>query len=133
MRIVVNHLTRMQPGYICVAGIDLASGKHIRPVLESRLSNRLLVRHHGPFDMGAIVDLGAATLVGRPPETEDHGFNQWKAPRVKDAPAADFWALLERVACGSLREVFGAALQQRDRTCTVDVGQGRASLGCLRV
>jgi hypothetical protein len=132
MRIVVNHLTRMQPGYICVAGIDLASGKHVRPVLETRLSSRLLARNRGPFDIGAIVDLGTASPMGRPPETEDHRFNQWKVTRVKDSVGADFWELLGRVARPGLRDVFGDALQQRDRSCTVEVGQGRASLGCLR-
>ena len=30
MRIVVNHLTRMQSGYICVAGIDVQDNQHIR-------------------------------------------------------------------------------------------------------
>jgi hypothetical protein len=33
MRIVVNHLTRMQPGYICVAGMERQGGRHVRPVL----------------------------------------------------------------------------------------------------
>ena len=39
MKIVVNHLTRMQPGYICVAGLDFQTNAHVRPVLAgSRLT-----------------------------------------------------------------------------------------------
>ena len=36
MEILVTHLTRMKEQCICVAGIDLATGKHVRPVLERR-------------------------------------------------------------------------------------------------
>jgi hypothetical protein len=31
MQIIVNHLTRMQVGYICVAGINTANNQHVRP------------------------------------------------------------------------------------------------------
>ena len=59
MRIVVNHLTRMQPSYICVAGIDVQDNEHIRPVLgRERLTVGLLARNGGAFDMGRLVDLG---------------------------------------------------------------------------
>jgi hypothetical protein len=54
MQIVVNHLTRMQLGYICVAGVDVSSGQHIRPVLRSRLNVDLLARNGGPFDLGIL-------------------------------------------------------------------------------
>jgi hypothetical protein len=37
MQIVINHLTRMQRGFMCVAGVDLATGRHVRPVLASQL------------------------------------------------------------------------------------------------
>ena len=57
MRIVVNHLTRMQPGYICVAGIDVQDNEHIRPVLgREQLTVGLLARNGGAFDMGRLVD-----------------------------------------------------------------------------
>jgi len=60
LKIVVNHLTRMQQGYLCVAGLDVNTGEHVRPVLPGqRLPTSLLTRYGGPFDMGVIVDLGA--------------------------------------------------------------------------
>ena len=45
MRMVVCHLTRMHSGFICVAGIDTRSGRHVRPEISgSRLTRDLLVR-----------------------------------------------------------------------------------------
>ncbi len=82
MQILVNHLTRMQPGYICVAGIDLETGTHVRPVLwYGRLSTSLLLKNGGPFELGCVVDLGPTVCVGRAPEHEDHRFNPTKRPR----------------------------------------------------
>ena len=51
MQIIVNHLTRMRPGYMCVAGIDVASKRHIRPVLKRRLTTDLLTLNGGLFDI----------------------------------------------------------------------------------
>jgi hypothetical protein len=132
MRIVVNHLTRMQEGYICVAGVDLATGRHVRPVIEAgRLSTMLLARERGPFDMAAVVDLGPTKAVGHAPEWEDHRFDRWKARRVETLAAADFWRSLTLVSAFRLRDLFGPDLQQNGRGATVDVGKGKASLGCL--
>jgi hypothetical protein len=76
MKIVVNHLARMQQGYICVAGVDIETFKHIRPVLPStRLGTNLLVRNGGPFDMAVVVDLGKLTPNPQRPEIEDHIFS----------------------------------------------------------
>ena len=48
MRIVVNHLTRMRRGYICAAGINLATGEHVRPLPRSGdLRYRDLAAHGG--------------------------------------------------------------------------------------
>jgi hypothetical protein len=65
MQIIVNHLTRMQPGFICVAGVDVSSGRHVRPVLGRRLTTDLLASKGGPFDMAELVDLGAVECCGR--------------------------------------------------------------------
>ncbi len=131
MRIVVNHLTRMQQGYICVAGVD-ESKQHIRPVhIGARLGTHLLRRRGGPFDIGAVVDLGPVQARPTPPEVEDHVFSEFRAQRVGDMSPADFWNLLHNVARPSLRAIFGEALTQRGHGCTIDVGTGRASLGCL--
>ena len=58
MQLVVSHVTRMQPGYICVAGVEITRGKRVRPVTYGRLPTSLLAREGGPFDMAALVELG---------------------------------------------------------------------------
>ncbi|HZR98457.1 MAG TPA: hypothetical protein VFE37_07115 [Chloroflexota bacterium] len=133
MQIVINHLTRMQPGFICVAGLDLDTGRHVRPMAgSSRLHYRLLAAHGGPFDVGAIVDLGQTYHVGRPPEVEDHSFQPRLARRVGQMPSDEFWSRLLAASTTRLADIFGGELRQRGaRSCAVDAGRGIASLGCL--
>jgi hypothetical protein len=133
MRILVNHLTRMQPGYFCAAGVDLETETHVRPVLRrGRLTTDLLSTNGGPFDIGAVLDLGPTANAGRAPELEDHRFDPAGTRRLYDDNAGDYWDALERVARESLEDIFGPALELWDESGTVDVGEGHASLGCLK-
>ncbi len=133
MQILVNHLTRMQPGYVCVAGVDVDTLNHVRPVLRyGRLTTGLLKPNGGPLDIGAVVDLGPTTDAGHPPEVEDHRFDPARAAWLFDDTPDDFWDSLEEVARGSLEGIFGPDLELWDESGTVDVGGGRASLGCLK-
>ena len=52
MHLVITHLTRMQPGFICVAGIEPDTGKQIRPVLGRCLTRDLLHVNGGAFEIG---------------------------------------------------------------------------------
>lgn len=132
MRILINHLTRMQAGYICVAGVDVDTLKHVRPVLRyGRLTNDLIRPKGGPLDIGSVVDLGPTAYAGHPPELEDHHFDPAKTAWLFDHEPDDYWELLEGVARESLAEIFGPALDLWDESGTVDVGEGNASLGCL--
>ena len=133
MRILVNHLTRMQPGYFCAAGIDLETETHVRPVLRrGRLTTDLLSTNDGPFDIGSFLDLGPMTNVGHAPELEDRRFDPAGVRWLRDDGADDYWEALQRVARESLEEIFGHELELWDESGTVDVGEGKASLGCLR-
>ncbi len=133
MRVVVNHLTRMQQGYFCVAGIDTKTDEHVRPVIPGqRLQTALLARNGGPFDIGVIVDLGPATASGQRPEVEDYTFDPAKARAVGVDTSARFWRRLQRTARRKLGGIFGEDLVQRGASsCAVDVGRGDASLGCV--
>lgn len=123
MKIVVNHLTRMKPGYICVAGVDLQTNAHVRPVLAgSRLTVNLLKRKGGPFDIVVVVDLGATQPRGKPPETEDHVFDPAQLAAVKELPAKRFWKVLKSVSHKTLKKIFGKNLQPQRRGCAVDEG-----------
>jgi hypothetical protein len=133
MRILVNHLTRMQPGYFCAAGIDLETGTHVRPVLRhGRLTTDLLSTNDGPFDIGSVLYLGSTINTGHAPELEDRRFDPAGARWLYDDGADDYWNALEAVTRESLEEIFGPALELWDESGTVDVGEGRASLGCLK-
>lgn len=132
MRIVINHLTRMERGYICVAGIDTETAKHVRPVLIGRLNTSFLMRNGGSFDMACLVDLGPTTHVGHPPELEDHEFTPRKVSHLESVSSDSFWGLLRRLAKFSLSEIFGPELTRKGASsCGVEVGAGSASLGCL--
>jgi hypothetical protein len=123
----------MQPGYFCVAGVDVNTPRHIRPVLRrGRLTLDLLSTSGGPFDVGSVVDLGPATFAGRAPEMEDHRFDPSSTRWLLDEDPDDYWNALDGVAQESLAEIFGSALELWDESGTVDVGEGRASLGCLK-
>lgn len=132
MRIIVNHLTRMAPGYICVAGIDPRSGKHIRPTTRGRLSRSLLRTLGGPFDIGALVDLGEVVPDGIAPEVEDHRFEPWRAHYRDSVAPANFWALLDSIGRPRLVDLFGPDLERSGHTCSVARGKGMVSLGCLK-
>jgi hypothetical protein len=133
MRILVNHLTRMQPGYFCAAGIDLETGTHVRPVLRrGRLTTDLLSTNDGPFDIGSVLYLGSTINTGHAPELEDRRFDPAGARWLYDDSADDYWNALEAVTRESLEEIFGPDLELWDESGTVDVGEGRASLGCLK-
>ncbi len=132
MEIAINHLTRMQPGYICVAGIDTESGRHVRPVIYGRLSAALLARYGGPFALGAVVALGSVHAAGSPPEVEDQRFEPKRARRLRTLEALAFWRLLRDAAQSSLASIFGPELRPAGRAAAaLPAGHGIASLGCL--
>ena len=133
MKLVLNHLTRMQSGYICVAGVDVQAKRHVRPIpARAHLRPELLACHGGPFDLGVILDLGPTKYIGQPPQVEDHEFDLRQAKALGTLAAPRFWNMLTQMAQPSLRAIFGADLQKRGtNSCGVDVGKGSASLGCL--
>jgi hypothetical protein len=129
VRIVVNHLTRMQPGYICVAGIDPKSGRHVRPVLAGRLGTDLLAKAGGPFDIASVVDLGPTQYQGTAPETEDHLFAPTNVAIVGELEPNRFWSMLSKASAARLRLIFGNELQSLGKGAVVDVNTGAVSLG----
>ncbi len=132
--ILVNHLTRMQPGFFCTAGIDWQTGRHIRPTLPApqRLENRYLACHGGLFEMGVFVDLGTVFPKPHPPETEDHQFNPRNATAKETIKPSLFWKALNRVAQLSLHALFGSNLVRKGPRClATPPGEGTASLGCI--
>ena len=105
----------------------------MRPVLgHARLTTDLLSASGGPFDIGSVVDLGPAVRAGHAPELEDYRFDPAVARQLYDEGPDDYREALEKVAQESLEGIFGPALELWDESGTVDVGEGWASLGCLK-
>jgi hypothetical protein len=134
MKIAVTHLTRMERGYVCVAGVNVDDGKHVRPVQPlGRLRDNLCARRGGPFDMATVVDLGSTRPVPSPPEVEDHEFTPWHARAIRSIEPDLFWGMLTYLSRPTLREIFGPNLRRLGTgSAIVDQGIGSASLGCLR-
>jgi Dual OB-containing domain len=133
-RIIVNHLTRMDSPRICIAGFDAASGRHLRPVTDpgQPLTRALLAESDGPFELGAVVELGETKPRPERPEVEDVLFDPRKARRVGKVDADDYLKLLDDAGEDSLEDAFGPDLQRREWRYAVDAGEGRCSLGCVR-
>lgn len=134
MKIVIVHLTRMQKGYCCVAGMDVKTGAHVRCVCdEGRLPVEVLSTHGGPFDMARVVELAGATHAPERPHMEDHVIRLDGVKSIPNVSADWFWEFLVDWSDRALQAAFGRELQQiGPRSCAIVEGFGRASLGLLR-
>jgi hypothetical protein len=131
MQIVINHLTRMQKGFMCAAGVDPATGRHVRPVLASQMRTDMLACQGGPFELGYRVELGETKFVGKIPEIEDRQFEAAAARQLDRVPPDEFWQLLTDLAADSLTDIFGPDLQPIGMaSCGVPEFHGLRSLGC---
>ena len=115
-----------------MAGVDVNMMSHVRPVLpRGRLTTDLLRSNGGPLSIGSVVDLGPTVYAGGAPEIEDYYFDPTRATWLFDDDPEDYWELLNQMAYESLTALFGPDLDQRNRSRTVGIRQGHASLGCL--
>ena len=121
----------MQPGYVCVAGIDLVKKQHIRPTIGRRIEDTMAKRHGGVFAVGDVIDLGATSYAGTAPEIEDHQFVLDDVKYVQTMSSANFWKVLCEISRPSLEHIFGEQLEQKGNSYATLEGKGVASLGCL--
>ncbi len=133
MQIIVNHLTRMQEGYMCVGGVMVGTRRHIRPVLKhGRLETSHLSANGGPFDIANVVDLGQVVPTNHLPQVEDHIFSAHRVSIRGRATPQQFWQLLRYVCKPTLKDIFGDELRRIGGSgCGTDEGCGQASLGCV--
>ena len=133
MQIAITHLSRTRAGYIGVAGVDLETHRFVRPTLWGRpLGLQDIVPNGGPFDVGAVVELGDVRPTPVRPALEDCEYEPGVVIEHGTVPAADYWTLLRRLARPKLRGIFGAPLRHHgSRGAAVPEGAGIASLGVL--
>jgi hypothetical protein len=134
MKIVIAHLTRMQKGHCCVAGMDIKTGAHVRCVCEDgRLPIAVLATHGGPFDMARVVELDGAKHAPEPPHMEDHVIRLDGVRSIPKVAPHWFWEFLDDWSDLSLQAIFGRELQQvGPSSCAIVEGFGRVSLGLFR-
>jgi hypothetical protein len=135
MRIVVNHLTRMDAPRICIAGLDPATGQHVRPVTEraAPLTRSLLCEEGGELDLGILLDLGELTPTPSPPETEDHLLRSRRPHALGQVSPNRYLELLRQHAHESIHAIFGPDLIRHSWNYAVDRNRGSCSLGILRL
>lgn len=124
----------MREGFICAAGIDIETGRHVRPVLGrgERCGMNMLAIFGGPFDMARVVEISRMKPVGKPPEIEDYLFSPKDAKAISSLGPVAFWGYVEKAAKTKLADIFGKDLVQRDsKSATVEPRKGMASLGCF--
>jgi hypothetical protein len=127
MKVLITDLTRMYDGHICAAGIDVDTGRRVRPVGRQRLAASMLASRGGVFDIGNVVELGRTRWQGSPPEVEDVLFDV-RAPKVvKRLTRGEFFAALEKRLASGL-DVIGADLVRDGRSLVTKQGCGRCSL-----
>ncbi len=134
MEIVVSHLTRLNPGHICAAGIEIAASRHIRPVLERPLllPVRLCQGSSPKIRVRSVIDLHDSKPCGEKPEVEDHECFLAHLVEVRRMQHQEFWELLNRMIKPNLTAIFGSALQQVGKNFATNAHDGDASLGCIR-
>ena len=131
MKALITDLTRMYDYHACAAGVDIDTGKRVRPVQLGRLSSRLLASRGGPLDVGNVVDFGRCRPCGKAPEIEDVRFDPRGVRLLKSMASPEFFATLRRSAAESL-DVIGPALVRFGNALTTASGKGSRSLVILR-
>ena len=124
----------MQAPRICIAGIEVESKVHLRPVTdrEQPLTRELLAESGGPFEVGALVDLGSVEAQPNCPEMEDHRFSPASAEHVRQLAGDEYLQLIDGVCHDTLEAAFGPDLHRREWKYAVDAGHGECSLACVR-
>ncbi len=132
-QIAITDLTRMQEPKVCIAGYT-RDGRCIRPVVPYRgipewflrKDDCLIVR---PF---AVVELDLLRHTPQAPHTEDWEIDRFHRRLIKpQLPDEKKQRLLERTACNSVAEIFGAEIYD-DLGFYVKAGEGERSLGTIR-
>ena len=82
--------------------------------------------------MGAVIDLGDATPVPSPPESEDHSIAARDLDYVRTLDGDEYLNALAAVCDPDIEAAFGDDLERHGWTYAVEEGRGRRSLAVVR-
>lgn len=124
----------MKAPRICIAGIEVNSKRHLRPVTapDDLITRSLLIEEGGSLQLGAGVDLGQTREVPNRPETEDHFCQTRDFDVLGVLSDREYLDLLAGVDDGDIATAFGPGLQRNGRTYAMDLDGGDHSLACVR-
>ena len=131
MEVVVNHLTRMKAPRICIAGLDRARARHVRPVTpwSDPLTRRLLTDEGGSLEIGAVIELGDPMPVPSPPESEDHRIATPDLKYVRTLNGDEYLDALAGVCVPDIDAAFGKDLERRDWKYAVEAARPKLARG----
>jgi hypothetical protein len=131
LKILLSHITRMHYPRICIAGIELQTSIHVRPITGKK--DILDVDFLSQVALGAVVDLGWYAFRSTPPEIEDCFFKPSQAKCEQILSPEEFWQSLTDVSEKSLHDIFEDALTPSGSTFYILPNTGKASLGELHM
>jgi hypothetical protein len=133
-QIVLNHITRMKSSRICIAGIEVGTKRHLRPVTSRNdpMTRALLADEGGSIQLGAGVELGQTTATPNRPETEDHLCQTRNFEALGVLSDQEYLDLLGKVDDDDLATAFGQGLLRNGHTYAMEAGGGDYSLACVR-
>lgn len=131
MKVLITDLTRMLGGRTCMAGIDVDTGKRVRPVSSGALSSRLLARNGGIVGLGRVLDLGRTAPRRSPPEVEDTRFALAAMTQAWAVDGEAFLAALRQAAHDDLAPI-GEDLVRKGNNLVTAPGKGHCSLVVVR-
>lgn len=130
-RVVLTEVTRMQPGFFCVAGVDLDSGNILRPLPPRDIRWRAQADGAPPFSVGTVLKCQFQSNANR---SGAHGAEDrsciYMPTQVGRMTPAELHTTLLPSAKRDVSEVYGAPLLDG---MYLEEGRGAHSLGCLRV
>ncbi|TAK56196.1 MAG: hypothetical protein EPO22_13825 [Dehalococcoidia bacterium] len=132
LSVVLTDVTEMSGDNVCIAGVDLASGRTVR--LSDRTPTRRMLAGHGGLRPGDVVDVKFDPM-RRPeaPHVEDGRWDHLTLHKARVMPFDELHALLGRRAFRSVEEAFGRhAVMGRNGNHGWKRGTGARSLATLR-
>ena len=114
MQVLITEVTRMERGYICVAGINRGTGSRVRPVLSggARIPLTWVSSLGGLIDNKRVLEIGDGPRVGKSPEVEDVLTSSTQLRLVTRLSDEEFLTALRGTSHLDARSAFGPELKQ---------------------
>jgi len=132
-RLIITDLSRMKEDRICIVGID-RDGNTIRPIiLYSGVKEDYILEKTGKLIITPFAEIEFKFIrpLPKPPHAEDWELDTNYRPRLIGRLSEDEGReLLESIADRSVKEIFGAVVQEGRYT---NPGEGHRSLGTIKV